>query len=48
MKRLLVGLGTGTYCIHAAAVFHTSVTEGLLFALTPQIQSCALSIERSA
>ncbi len=48
MKRLLVGLGTGTYCIHAAAVFQTSETEGLLFALTPHIQSWLLSIERSA
>ena len=30
MNRLLVGLGTGTYCIHAAAVFHGSVSDGLL------------------
>jgi hypothetical protein len=39
MNWLLVGLGTGTYCIQAAAVFHGSLTEGLLFTLTPKITS---------
>ena len=48
MKRLLVGLGTGTYCIQAAAVFHTSDTDGLSFALMPQIQSWSGVMLRSA
>ena len=31
MNRLLVGLGTGTYCIQAGAVFQGSAIDGLLF-----------------
>ena len=48
MNRLLVGLGTGTYCIHAAAVFHGSETDGLLLALTPTIRSRLSLMKRSA
>ena len=48
MKLLLVGLGTGTYCIHAAAVFQGSASEGLLLAETPQIRSCVGVMSRSA
>ena len=39
MNWLLVGLGTGTYCIQAGAVFHGPATEGLLFRLTPKMTS---------
>src|SRR5512140_3617542 len=48
MKRLLVGLGTGTYCIQAAAVFHGSETEGLLLTETPKMKSRFRSTYRSA
>ena len=48
MNRLLDGLGTGTYCIHAAAVFHGSVSDGLLFTLTPKMKSFLSSMNRSA
>ena len=48
MKRLLVGLGTGTYCIQADAVFQGSETDGLLLRLTPKIRSRSGVMKRSA
>ena len=39
MKRLLVGLGTGTYCRQAGEGFQGAETEGLLFKETPSSRS---------
>ena len=48
MNWLLDGLGTGTYCIHAAAVFQGSDTDGLLFSADAEDQVALSSMKRSA